>query len=152
MENQNQQVTVLNDLIKINNDRIEGYHKASENFKDTNTELRSVFNKFAMDSQANKEELTEQIRRLGGNSEEGTTMGGKIYRAWMDVKATFGGDDAEGILKSCEGGEDAAKNAYKGALESNHLDPQAQAVVMNQQNRQLEAHDRIRDLRNHFKY
>lgn len=151
MENQNQQVTVLNDLIRINNDRIEGYHKASENLKDANTELRSVFNQFAMDSQANKEELTEQIRRLGGNSEEGTTMSGKIYRAWMDVKATFGGSDAESILKSCEGGEEAARNAYKGALESDSLDAECHAVVMKQQNQQLEAHNKIKDLKNQFK-
>ncbi|MBN9294355.1 MAG: PA2169 family four-helix-bundle protein [Flavobacteriia bacterium] len=151
MEENENQVTVLNDLVKINNDRIEGYHKASENFKDTNTELLSVFNGFAMDSQNNKEELIEEIRRLGGTSEDGTTMSGKIYRAWMDVKATFGGNDAEGILKSCEGGEDAAKNAYKGALESNHLDPQAYSVVVNQQQKQLQAHDKIKALRDQLK-
>lgn len=151
MENQNQQVTVLNDLLRINNDRIEGYHKASENLKDTNTELRSVFNQFAMDSQTNKEELTEQIRRLGGNYEEGTTMSGKLYRAWMDVKATFGGDDAQSVLKSCEGGEEAARNAYKEALESAPLDTECYAVIMNQQNKQLEAHNKIKDLRNQFK-
>ena len=149
MENQDQ-IMVLNDLVKINNDRIEGYRKASENFKDSNVELLSLFNEFAMDSQTNKEELIEQIRRLGGTFEEGTTISGKIYRAWMDIKATFGGDDAKGILESCERGEDAAKNAYKSALESNYLDTQSHGVVINQQNQQLRAHDRIKMLRDQF--
>lgn len=132
MENENQ-IMVLNDLIKINNDRVEGYRKAVKNFNDDDVELLAIFNQFAMDSQENKEILMNQIRRLGGQTDEGTTMSGKIYRAWMDVKATFGGDDAKGILESCEGGEDAAKKAYETALDSGYLDTQSLSVVINQQ-------------------
>lgn len=150
MENSDQ-IMVLNDLIQINNDRIEGYRKAAENFNDQPTELLSIFNSFAMDSQNYKQELMEHVRRLGGSSEEGTTMSGKIYRAWMDVKATFGGDDAQGILESCEFGEDAAKKAYKAAVESGQLDTQALSAVINQQQKQLQAHDRIKRLRDQFK-
>lgn len=150
MENEDQ-IMVLNDLVKINNDRIEGYRKASKNFKDDNIELLSLFNRFAMESQDNKEELIEQIRRLGGTSDEGTTISGKIYRAWMDVKATFGGDDAKGILESCEGGEDAAKKAYQSALESGYLDTQSHVIVTHQQQEQLQSHDKIKALREQFK-
>jgi|SRR5690606_33633719 len=149
MDNKNQ-IMVLNDLIKINNDRIEGYRKAIENFKDNNTELLSVFNNCAMESQDNKNVLTNQVRRLNGTPDEGTTMSGKIYRAWMDVKGTFGGDDAKGILESCEGGEDAAKKAYETALESGYLDMQSQAAVLDQQQSQLLSHNKIKALRDQF--
>ncbi len=149
MDNKNQ-IMVLNDLIKINNDRIEGYRKASDNFKDNNTELLSLFNKYAADSQENKVELTYQIRRLNGTPDEGTTVSGKIYRAWMDVKGTLGGDDAKSILESCEGGEDAAKKAYQTALESGYLDMQSQAKVLDQQQNQLLSHNKIKSLRDQF--
>ncbi len=150
MENENQ-IMVLNDLIKINNDRIEGYRKASENFKDNNMMLLSLFNELAMESHSNNEILINQVSRLGGEFEEGTTVSGKIYRAWMDVKATFGGDDAKGILESCEGGEDAAKQAYETAIESGYLDTQSLSVVLNQQQKQLQSHDKIKMLRDQFK-
>lgn len=149
MQNEDQ-ITVLNDLVKINNDRIEGYRKASENLKDHNMELLSVFNDCINDSQTNREELIAQVRRLGGDYDEGTTISGKIYRMWMDVKATFGGDDAAGVLASCEGGEDAAKNAYKAALESNYIDTQSHAIIINQQRKQLAAHERIKLLRERY--
>ena len=149
MENEDQ-VMVLNDLVRINNDRTEGYRKASENLKDTETDLLSIFNEFAMNSEKNKEELIEQIRRLEGTYEDGTTMSGKMYRAWMDIKATFGGNDEKGILESCERGEDAAKKAYEGALETDSLDAQSREVIMNQQTKQMQAHDKIRVLRDHL--
>lgn len=150
MENENQ-IMVLNDLIKINNDRIEGYRKAAENFKDDDLELLTVFNQFAMDSQENNEMLMNQVRRLGGTTDDGTTISGKIYRAWMDVKATFGGDDAKGILESCEGGEDAAKKAYETAIESGYLDTQSISIVINQQQKQLQSHQTIKMLRDQYK-
>jgi hypothetical protein len=42
-------------------------------------------------------QFASDLRRLISISEkyvtDETTTAGKIYRAWMDVKATFGGDD-----------------------------------------------------------
>ena len=39
MANQDELAGVLNDLIKINNDRIEGYQRALEETKDTDVDL-----------------------------------------------------------------------------------------------------------------
>src|SRR5690554_6994280 len=139
MENQ---VMVLKDLIKINNDRIEGYKKAAENFKDNDIKLLTLFNQFATESQRNREVLTNQVERLGEINNEGTTMSGKIYRTWMDIKATFGGDDAKGILESCERDEDAAKKAYETAIESGYLDTQSLSVIIDQQQNQLRSEER----------
>lgn len=150
MENDNK-IMVINDLIKINNDRIEGYRKAAENFQDNDIRLLSVFNDCAMESRENNQELINQINRLGGSPGDGTTLSGKIYRAWMDVKASFGGDDAKGILESCETGEDAAKKAYETAVNSGYLDTQTLSVVVNQQQKQLQSHDRIKMLRDEYK-
>ncbi len=148
MQNENQ-IEVLNDLIKINNDRIEGYRKAAEQLKEERGTLIPVFDKLQAESQTNTADLSSEVLRLGGTPDDGTTAGGKLYRAWMDVKATFGGDNPASVLVSCEGGEDAAKRAYKSAMESNDLGDSL-SVVSSQQQAQLQAHDQIKMLRDQY--
>ncbi len=146
---QENQIEVLNDLIRINNDRIEGYRKAAEQLKDERSTLIPVFDKLQSESQTNITDLKDEVLRLGGTPDEGTTTGGKIYRAWMDVKATFGGDNPASVLMSCEGGEDAAKRAYKSAVESNDLGDSL-SIVSSQQRAQLQSHDQIKMLRDQY--
>lgn len=145
------QIEVLNDLVLINNDRIEGYGKAADNLQDDKGLLNPLFAKLQEDSRRYKQELTAEIGKLGGTPETGTTASGKIYRAWMYVKATFGGDDAQGVLASCEGGEDAAKRAYQSAMESGDLAGDTAALVARQQGDQRAAHDKIKALRDQYK-
>ena len=45
MKSSKEIIEVLNDLIKINNDRIEGYDKAIENAKTIDVGLQSIFSK-----------------------------------------------------------------------------------------------------------
>lgn len=149
MQHENQ-IEVLNDLIRINNDRIEGYRKAAEQLKEERSNLIPVFDKLQAESQTNTADLKNEVLRLGGAPEEGTTTGGKIYRAWMDVKATFGGDNPESVLMSCEGGEDAAKRAYNSALDSGDLGDSI-SVVSSQRDAQLLSHDQIKMLRDQYK-
>ncbi len=135
----------LNDLIEINNDRVTGYEKAAAQAEDV--DLKSVFNSYAADSRKFAGELRELVNKEGADPAEGTTFKGKIYRTWMDVKATFGGDDRKGILSSCEFGEDAAQRAYKTALEDKDLNPQERTLVERQKEVLRGAHDRIKAMR-----
>jgi uncharacterized protein (TIGR02284 family) len=103
----------LRDLIRINNDRVTGYSKAATQTEEQ--DLQSLFSQLAQQSR----QFASDLRRLVNDNEKDvtdeTTTAGKIYRTWMDVKATFGGDDRKGVLASCEFGEDAAQRAYKDA-------------------------------------
>src|SRR5688572_9003741 len=110
-------IEVLNDLIKINNDRIEGYEKAAENVDQSEVMLKTLFYQLSEESQEFKRELTERVSALGGEPANDSTVPGKVYRLWMDIKSTFTGRDKKAILESCEFGEDAAQRAYKLALE-----------------------------------
>ena len=78
-------VEVLNDLVQINNDRIEGYQKAAEETKDIDVDLKAIFIKMAEESIKYKTELVNEITKFGGDPVTGTTGLGKIYRVWMDV-------------------------------------------------------------------
>lgn len=140
-------IEVLNDLIQINYDRIEGYRKAAEDSKEHDIELHSLFQEMANESRLNVSALVEYVRNLGGETEKGSTTMGKIYRAWMDVKATFTGKDRTSILASCEFGEDQAQNAYDAALEESDLDAATRQMIINQKEALKNSHDMIKAMR-----
>lgn len=109
-------VEELNDLVEIHNDRIKGYEKALEDVQHKNADLKGVFQKMIQTSIEHKEALSSRILALGGEVVQGTTISGKIYRAWMDIKSAFSGKDREDVLEYCLYGEEAAQKAYDMAL------------------------------------
>ena len=147
--NSNDNLTeVLNDLIRINNDRIKGYQTAAEDIKSYDVDLQSVFNKMADDSRKYVADLTQEVNRLGGEAATGTTGGGKIHRTWMDVKATFYGKDRQSMLESCEFGEDASQKAYGEALASDaEMSADTRKLITDQQSSLKKSHDIIKKYR-----
>jgi uncharacterized protein (TIGR02284 family) len=140
-------IGTLNDLVKINNDRIEGYQKAIELTSDADADLRELFNSMADESRQCANELTNYINRSGEEAEEGTRTDGKIYRAWMGIKAAFSGKDRKSILASCERGEDAAQKAYEEALDDEDLLADERQLIMDQKSKLRVSHDKIKRLR-----
>lgn len=138
-------VEILNDLVEINNDRVAGYSKAA--VQTTDEDLRALFTEFAAQSRQYANELTKHIRVEGDEPTEGTTVSGKIYRTWMDVKATFGGDDRKGLLSSCEFGEDAAQKAYKAALADDDITGEVRSLIESQKASLRQAHDKVKAMR-----
>ncbi|NLY24654.1 MAG: PA2169 family four-helix-bundle protein [Bacteroidales bacterium] len=141
------QIETLNDLVLINNDRVEGYQKAIEELKTEDADLRFIFQERVNQSKSFHSELVNVIARTGGEIEEGTKLSGKIYRAWMDVKAFFSGADRKAILDNCEDGEDAALRAYNEALECEDLTPEQRTIIIRQQAEIKTSHDKIKAMR-----
>ncbi len=140
---------VLEDLIKINNDRIAGYERAISEAKDLDVDLKATFEGMIRESREYKEELLSKLAATGAASDnnDDTTTSGKIYRAWMDVKAKFTGNDRKAILESCEFGEDAAQRAYEAALATEDLDADVRGLVARQQSSLKNSHDLIKKYR-----
>lgn len=139
---------VLNDLVRINNDRIEGYTKAENETKAGDADLQSLFRQMAAESRSYVNDLSKYISATGNNITDDTTVRGKIYRAWMDVKATFSGKDRKAILASCEYGEDAAQKAYDAALSSDaELPTEVRQLIMDQKQSLKKSHDQVKALR-----
>ena len=128
MENE-KAIEVLNSLITINNDRIEGYETASKETEES--DLKDLFAQFISTSKECKEELSREVITLGGEVAEGTKVSGKFFRVWMDVKAALTGKDRKVILNSCEEGEDEAQDTYEKALEneSEHLSTEHYTMI-----------------------
>lgn len=140
-------IEVLNDLVAINNDRIAGYEKAIDELEASDSELKSLFTSMIDESRKIKLALASEVQSLGGEYDRGTTASGKIYRAWMDVKAVFTGHDRHTILANCEGGEDAAQSAYKEALSDNNLPAYIRTMLDEQKQILRSSHDQIKALR-----
>lgn len=143
-------IDVLNTLIQINNDRIEGYETAS---KETEEEdLKSFFSELTQTSQYCKQELSEEVIKLGGTPTEGTKTTGKFFRVWMDVKAALSGKDRKAILNSCEYGEDIAKETYEKALQNDSEDlTTEQQTMIKAQHALLKAdHDAVKSMRDNL--
>ncbi len=146
MENE-KRIDVLNQLIEINNDRVEGYETAS---KETDAaDLKSLFADLQSTSHNNLTALRSEVNRLGGSPEEGTRVTGKFFRAWMDVKAALTGNDRQTILNSCEFGEDKALETYENVLadDASVLSSEQSAMVREQQSKLRADHDRVKALR-----
>ena len=140
-------IEVLNSLITINNDRIEGYETASKETEEL--DLKTLFAQFISTSQNCKQELVSEVNMLGGEEAEGTKVSGKFFRVWMDVKAALTGKDRKAILNSCEFGEDEALDTYKKALENNseHLTADHETMIYTQKSLLKADHDHVKALR-----
>jgi uncharacterized protein (TIGR02284 family) len=140
--------TVLNDLIRINNDRVVGYEKAADEARDIDVDLRAVFTRMSEESRQYAAELAQEVVKLGGDPATGTTNSGKIYRVWMDLKATFTGNSRQAILENCEYGEDAAQKAYDSALKSDaEMNSDVRQLISNQKSSLKTSHDVIKKYR-----
>ena len=142
-------IDTLNDLIKVNMDRIEGYEKAAEEVKDSfEAEVKSVFYEMAEESRRYKEALAREVNSLGGTPATDTSAAGDIYRAWMDVRVAFSASDVQTALQSCEYGEDNALKTYKKALETDANWPaETMNLISNQRQSLKVSHDRIKRYR-----
>src|SRR5215470_16465800 len=116
MQNSQETIDVLNDLIKVNNDRIAGYEKAIHEAKQEDNDLKILFASMVAESHRMKIALATEVQSLGAEVEQGTTTAGKIYRAWMGVKSAFSGRGRHAVLANCESIEDATQKAYHTAL------------------------------------
>ncbi len=139
-------IDVLNTLITINNDRIEGYETASKETEDQ--ALKTLFAQFSSTSQKCNHELKNEVSKLGGTSAEGTKASGKFFRVWMDVKAALTGKDNKAILNSCEYGEDVAKETYAKALENHaeNLSAEQQTMIKAQHTLLVADHDKVKSM------
>jgi uncharacterized protein (TIGR02284 family) len=136
-------ISVLNDLIETCKDGQNGFRTAAEETK--SSELRTLFNTYSLQRAKFAAELQDEVLRLGGEPEETGSTAAVLHRGWMNIKSTVTGEDEGSIISECERGEDSAVAAYEEALE-NVLPGNLTVIVENQFSQVKEAHDRIRSL------
>ncbi|MCJ8165847.1 PA2169 family four-helix-bundle protein [Pontibacter sp. E15-1] len=144
--NNERTIDVLQELNQFVNDRMEGYKHAAEETK--NPAHKSFYKDLIQESKSFSNEINSTLSSFGGEREEGTTMKGKIFRGWMDVKATVTGNDEESIVESNIYGEEWAQKAYNDALDHKAELPQnVVQMVEKQKNSSLATCERLRQMK-----
>jgi len=143
-------ISVLNDLVALNNERIVGYKKAYENTFEN--DLKTMFSRFAQTSQMCRHGLINEVKKLGGRTVEGTRVSGKFFQTWMDVKSELTGKDRKAILTSCEQGEENAIEMYRDVFQdiSGHFDNEQQIMIKTQYSWLESDLSKIRSMRNNL--
>jgi uncharacterized protein (TIGR02284 family) len=148
MEANKELIEVLNDLIRINHDRTEGYHKAVEELKPTDIDLKTMFTNMANTSVQYANALAAEVRNLGGSPAADSTQSGKLYRVWMDIRSGISARDRKSVLALCEFGEDAALKAYNLALESDaEIPADIRQLIVDQKGSIQSSHDVVKRYR-----
>jgi uncharacterized protein (TIGR02284 family) len=141
-------ISVLNNLIETCKDGEQGFRTAAEGLKDPQT--KALFSEYARQRAQMSRELQDEVRRLGGDPEKSGSTAGALHRGWMDIKSAVTGKDDHAIVAEAERGEDVAKEVYEKAL-NEALPASAQAIVRQQAVKVREAHDRVRAIRDRDK-
>lgn len=139
-----QAVSVLNNLVETCKDGEQGFKEAAEGVK--NPALKAKFLQYSRERAQMSSELQAEVRRLGGDPEKSGSMSASLHRGWLGIKSAVTGQDDHAILAEAERGEDVAKSAYEHALKET-LPPSAQTLVQQQAAKVRQAHDDVRDLR-----
>lgn len=130
--NNDKTISVLNDLLKITNDRIAGFAKVADKVWESYSDLRPAYDDMVAEGWDMKQDLIDLITSKGGNPDDTTSVSGSFHRAWIDVKNTFANDKDESTLENVIFGEKAAIDAYQNAIDSGDLCAESTVLVTSQ--------------------
>ena len=148
MAEHSESISTLNTLIATTIDSITGYEDLAKNIHDER--LREVFRSRADERQKVVEELRAEVRRLGGDPEEGGSFLGKAHQRFEDLKAAITGRDEKAIINEVERGEDYLKEKWQAALQSGNLHGETHDLVERLYQSVKQGHDQISQLKHAF--
>ncbi len=132
---------LLKTVVQVLNDGDKGFSDIGEHLQ--SPELKTFF----LQEAQKRGQFARELQAAAGISEDvGGTAVAPIHRAWGDLKAKLGGGDHT-LLETAEQGEDAAKKAYKEALEDSGLDSDVRSLLTRQQVHVLASHDKVKGYR-----
>jgi uncharacterized protein (TIGR02284 family) len=135
------QVSALKTLTTTLIDSINGYDEAAENTE--NQRFKQLFREHAQDRRQVADDLSSEIRRLGGDAPDDGSFMGKTHQTWLDLKAAVTGQDDERVINSVEAGEDYLKEKFETALDSDELTGEVRQAVERAYQSVRSGHDQI---------
>src|SRR3954453_9622881 len=127
MAEHSEAISTLNTLIATTIDSITGYEDSAQNID--NERFREIFRQRASERQQVVEQLRAEVRRLGGDPEDGGSFLGKAHQRFEDLKAAVTGRDEKSIINEVERGEDYLKEKLQAALQSGSLRGESHGLV-----------------------
>ncbi len=143
-----QTVEAIQDLIQANIDSSEGFSEAAKEIEDTN--LANLFTELGQQRRQLANTLQQHVQVTGERPRTEGTWLAALHRSWLDLRSKLNGGDAHVILCEAERGEDHIKHAYEEALKTT-AGSAVNDVLTDQYATVKAGHDRVRDLRDHYK-
>jgi uncharacterized protein (TIGR02284 family) len=137
-------ISILNDLIEVSKDGEEGFRSSAEHVDEP--QLKTFFLRRSQEVAASVQELQELVRSLGGEPASSTSLGGDLHRRWIAIKTALTSNDTVAVLNETERGEDVALAAYRKAAEKD-LPTHIRFVVVRQLEGAKRNHDQVKHLR-----
>src|SRR4051795_10655191 len=138
-------ISTLNTLIATTIDSITGYEDSAQNID--NHRFAEIFRQRANERQQIVEQLRSEVRRLGGEPEDGGSFMGKAHQRFEDLKAAITGRDEKSIINEVERGEDYLKDKWQTALQSGELKGESHDLVERLYQSVKSGHDQISQLK-----
>jgi uncharacterized protein (TIGR02284 family) len=123
-------ISELNTLLTRNYDAERGYKEAAENVK--NPILKDFFIGSASQRYDFGHQIKDEIFKIGGEPDKGTSGSGDLHRAWMNLKEFFTSQNGKAMLEECDRGEKAALDDYNKVLKDDQLPSDARKVILQQ--------------------
>lgn len=144
MDNENT-ITVLNNLIEICKDSQKSFEIAAENVD--NDKYKKLFEKVSKQRDQFITELCTEVLTLGGDPEESGSISSSLHRGWMNLKSTVTDNNEIFIISESEAGEDLTVKNYREALGKN-LPKEVEKLVQRQYLEVKISRGKIRSLKN----
>lgn len=129
--------SALNEVLERNYDAINGYKDAAREVE--NDALKDYLLKQAAERVRFGQEISEEIRLLGGTpTEEGSTLG-FLHRTWMNFKTNLVHDNEDEVCEECIRGEKAAVEEYDELLKEVELSPRLRVELLEHKTKTLQA-------------
>ena len=138
-------ISVLNGLIKTTLDSMKGYEDAAKDAE--STQYATMFADFARDRSQVASQLQAHVRALGGDPEMDSSLLGAAHRSFMDLRQAITGTDDKAVILEVERGEDYIKSKYEAAMGAADLAPVTSAAIAEAYASVRAGHDKVSALK-----
>lgn len=135
---------MLNDLLELNRDSVEGFANVKE--KAESPKLKQICAAAEAERRVQVRELEPLVRAAGERPEKDGSAKGTLHRTWLKVREALSPDGDKALINEAERGEDEIKDAYMDAMKQ-PLPPTLKSVIEKQSRQVLAIHDTFSDLK-----
>ena len=107
-------LTAVRSILDACRDGEHGYTQAANDVQDAR--LKELFTLYADQRRGFAGAIEKLIPSLAAEPRHADSLGGRIHRRWLDIRAKIDHGSAASMLAECERGENAARTRYEHAL------------------------------------
>ncbi|WP_020595656.1 ferritin-like domain-containing protein [Spirosoma panaciterrae] len=120
----------LSRLLTLSRDAEKGYNEAAEHVD--SHELKTLLLTQSRQRAEFALELDREIRTLGGEPDDSTSLAADLHRAWINIKSAFATNDDKAVVQECHRGDQEALNNYNSVLQETDLVASTRELLLRQ--------------------